>query len=110
MKNIVFICSANKDRSKTAEDYFSKQYPNIHFDSAGTNKTICNQLRTNYVNKLQLDGADMIFVMEHQHANQIKTVFGNNYFKKIKVLNIKDIYKYGSKDLIRILNDKILNL
>ncbi len=38
MKSILFVCSANKDRSKTADDYFSKHYPDLSFDSAGTNK------------------------------------------------------------------------
>jgi len=52
--NILFVCSANKDRSKTAEDYFSEQFPNINFDSAGTNKKICNQLGTNYLEDYQL--------------------------------------------------------
>lgn len=47
MKNILFVCSANKDLLKTAEDYFSKK----HSDSAGTNKSSCNQLFTNYISK-----------------------------------------------------------
>ena len=71
MKSILFVCSANKDRSKTAEDYFSKHYPDLCFDSAGTNKN-------------------------------------TKYYNKITVLNINDIYKYGSKELIEILKTKII--
>lgn len=110
MKNILFVCSANKDRSKTAEDYFSKKYSNLFIDSAGTNKSTCNQLGTNYINKEQLDVADIVFVMENKHLRAIKTVFGTKYYNKIKVLNIKDIYKYGSKKLIEILNIKTIML
>ena len=106
MKNILFVCSANKDRSKTAEDYFSVQFPNLQFDSAGTNKKICNKLGTNYINEEQLNVADTVFVMENKHLKAIKDIFGNKYFNKITVLNIQDIYKYGSKELIEILKSK----
>lgn len=107
MKSILFICSANKDRSKTAEDHFSAKYPEFSFDSAGTNKKTCDMLGTNYVSKEQLDAADSIYVMEQKHLDAIKTVFGNSYFRKTTVLNIRDIYKYGSKELIEILEHKI---
>ncbi len=110
MKTILFICSANKDRSKTAEDYYSQRYPELHFDSAGTNKKTCYQLGTNYMSATQLDGADIIFVMEQKHVSAIKTIFGNQYFNKTTVLHIKDIYKYGSKDLIAVLESKIPSL
>lgn len=105
--NILFICSANKDRSKTAEDYFSEHYPKLNFDSAGTNKKLCNQLGTNYLSKEQLEWADRIFVMETKHLQAVKEI-DSKYTKKITVLNIDDIYKYGSKDLIEILKSKII--
>ena len=109
MKIILYICSANKDRSKTAEDYFSERFPDMHFDSAGTNKTICHQLGTHYITQTQLNDADIIFVMEQKHAEAIKNRFGNQYFSKIKVLHIKDMYKYDSKELIEVLNSRIPN-
>lgn len=105
--NILFVCSANKDRSRTAEDYFRGQYPEINFDSAGTNKKICDQIGTNYINKEQLDFADKIFVMEQKHFVAIKNIFGNAYNGKVTVLNVKDIYEYGSKDLFMVLKNKI---
>ncbi|MBU2951070.1 phosphotyrosine protein phosphatase [Tamlana agarivorans] len=108
MRNILFVCSANKDRSKTAEDYFSKHFPDLYFDSAGTNKNTCNKLGTNYISEEQLNIADKVFVMENKHLKVIKEVFGNKYFNKITVLNINDIYKYGSKELIEILKIKII--
>lgn len=101
--NILFVCSANKDRSKTAEDYFSEHYPNISFDSAGTNKKICNQLGINYICEQQLEEADVIYVMEQKHYKAIKEAFNTLYLSKITVLNIKDMYKYGSNELIKIL-------
>ena len=108
MKSILFVCSANKDRSKTVEDYFSNHYPNLSFDSAGTNKKTCNELGTNYISEEQLDLADNVFVMENKHLKAIKEAFGNSYYNKITVLNINDIFKYGSKELIEILKTKII--
>ena len=107
MKSILFICSANKDRSKTAEDFFSEEYPDLRFNSAGTNLKICNQLGTNYISQEQLDRADVIYVMEHKHTTAITKLFGGRYFNKITVLHIKDLYTYGSIDLIALLQDKI---
>ena len=43
MKKILFVCSANKQRSKTASDYFSEKLTTFEFDSAGTNHKICNK-------------------------------------------------------------------
>ena len=106
MKSILFVCSANKDRSKTAEDYFSNHYPDVSFDSAGINKKTCNKLGTNYICIEQLDLADEIFVMENKHLIAIKELFGGKYYNKITVLNINDIYKYGSKELIEVLTAK----
>lgn len=105
--NILFICSANKDRSKTAEDYFSENYSDHIFDSAGTNEKTCNQLGTNYIEEYQLEWADKIYTMESKHYKAIKEIYGNQYSKKISVLYIRDIYKYGSKDLVEIIINKI---
>jgi predicted protein tyrosine phosphatase len=105
--NILFVCSANKDRSKTAEDYFSEQFPNINFDSAGTNNKICNQLGTNYLEDYQLAWADKVFVMETKHLKAIKANYQDINFSKIVVLKIKDIYTFGSKELIEVLKEKV---
>jgi len=107
MKKILFICSANKDRSRTAEDYFSETNPNCVFDSAGTNQKLCNQLGTSYIQENQLEWADLIYVMELKHHDAIKSLFGNKYSSKVTVLGIKDVYKYGSRDLKDLLQSKL---
>jgi predicted protein tyrosine phosphatase len=66
---------ANKDRSKTREDYFSEKHTNRNFESAGTNKKTCNRLGTNFIDLAQLDWADSIYVMETKQANFLKTNF-----------------------------------
>ena len=106
MQNILFICSANKDRSKTAEDYFSEIYPELNFDSAGTNQRICFQLGTNFIDLAQLDWANSIFVMEKKHADFVNQFSDREFRNKINILRIKDIYKYNQKELIEVLEEK----
>lgn len=105
--NILFVCSANKQRSRTAEDHFTSKYSDINFLSAGTNINICNKEGTTPLTEDLLEWADVVYVMENKHSNQIKQHTGSKYNKKIKVLNIPDIYKYGEIKLIDLLEDKI---
>lgn len=107
LMNALFVCSANKDRSRTAEDHFSGRYPDWRFDSAGTNQKICWQLGTNYLRKEQLDWADRVFVMENKHRKAIHELFGKTYQDKITVLHIPDVYEYGDPELIQVLSSKI---
>jgi len=105
--HILFVCSANKDRSKTAEDYFSEKYPDLVFESAGTNQKICHQYGTQFLTEDMLIAADLILVMENKHHQWIKTRFQLKTGKKIKVLSIPDVYIYQEKKLIRILDEKV---
>jgi predicted protein tyrosine phosphatase len=43
MKKILFVGSAEKQRSKTASNYFFEKYDSIEFDFAETNHKICNK-------------------------------------------------------------------
>ncbi|WP_121667982.1 phosphotyrosine protein phosphatase [Mesonia aquimarina] len=107
MKHILFVCSANKDRSRTAEDFFSQCYPDFCFDSAGTNPKICRQLGTTYIQETQLALADRVFVMENKHRQALLKTFGTSYAHKITVLHIRDVYPYGAKALIEVLKEKV---
>lgn len=106
MSKILFVCSANKDRSKTADDYFSEKYPEIEFLSGGTNHKICNQLGTEPVTEEMVDWADVVIVMETKHRDLILNNTEGNYASKIQVMNIRDVYKYGQKELINLLEEK----
>lgn len=106
MKNILFICSANKQRSKTAEDYFSAKLTEFNFLSAGTNQKICEQEGTVFLTEDLMEWADIVLVMEEEHRKQIKDHSKNKYGEKITVLNIRDIYKYYDKELIKLLEEK----
>ena len=45
--------------------------------------------------------------METKHKKAIQVIGGNVYQSKIKVLYIKDVYTYGSDELIQQLEKKI---
>lgn len=104
----LFICSANKQRSKTAEDYFAQKYPNHEFLSAGTNLKICRKEGTTVLTEELLAWADIIYVVESKHLNQIQKSTESKYYAKIKVLHIPDIYKYYDPELLKILEERII--
>lgn len=103
----LFICSANKQRSKTAEDYFAAKYPQEQFLSAGTNLKICRKEGTVELTEDLLSWADRIFVMEQKHHDAIIKRTGSKYLQKIKVLHIQDVYKYYDPLLIELLKEKV---
>ncbi len=103
----LFICSANKQRSKTAEDYFFEKFPEYEYKSAGTNTKICRKEGTTELTEDLLEWADKVYVMEKKHLDQIKKHTGSKYYSKINVLGIPDIYKYYDADLITILEEKV---
>ena len=105
MNKILFVCSANVDRSKTAEDFFAEQFNQFQFHSAGTNHKICQQKGTNPLDQRLLDWADKIIVMENKHRDWIYTNLEAKGLD-IQVLNIEDRYTYYSMNLIEILQQK----
>jgi predicted protein tyrosine phosphatase len=106
-RSVLFVCSANVDRSKTAEDYFSAIYPDIEFRSSGTNKSICFQEGSNYLDEEDLEWADVIYVMERKHLKAIKSFSKLKLSNKIKILNITDHFKYNNPKLIEVLEGKV---
>jgi len=97
--NILFVCSRNKWRSRTAEKIF-KNRGHDNIKSAGTESTA--QVR---VTEQLLKWADKIFVMEEKHKSRLQRDFNdfatNN---KIVVLGIEDEFKFMDAELIEILN------
>lgn len=104
--NVLFVCSANKDRSATAEELARKLYPEHEYDSAGTNQKLCFHYGTQYICLDQLNWADLILVMENKHKKAILQTFGTNHGKKINPLHIRDHFEYGNSTLKEILKEK----
>lgn len=100
--NALFVCSANKLRSPTAERVFSGR-PGIETDSAGLLETADLVLSPE-----QIEWADIIFVMEKRHRTKLSKKF-RRYIngKRIICLDIPDDYDYMQPELIALLERKV---
>ena len=105
--NILFVCSANIDRSRTAEAIFTAQFPQHSFKSAGTNQDICQECGSTIVTRQHLDWADHIFVMEKKHLEYLHSIDVLLDDDRVTVLDIPDGFKYLSANLIAILDEKV---
>jgi len=98
--NILFLCTSNLHRSRTAEDYFKSVEKNHVFQSAGLSEKYCAKYGTQLCSVEMLKWADKIFVMESLHANRIRQYAGEHYLAKVEILHISDIYKYMQPELL----------
>lgn len=103
--HVLFVCSANVDRSKTAADFYAEQFNNHGFRSAGTNHALCKESGTNPLKQEDLDWADLILVMEQKHQDWIEENLAQKG-TQINVLDIEDNYSYYSIKLIELLQQK----
>jgi protein-tyrosine phosphatase len=100
--NILFVCSGNKWRSRTAEAIF-KHNQNHNVKSAGTE----NNARVKVTEKL-IGWADLIFVMEKRHKQRLQEKFDRILtIKKIVVLDIEDNYRFMDEELIETLKTSV---
>lgn len=94
----LFICSANQDRSPTAEEIFA-DWDGVETDSAGLNNDAVTPLSGE-----QLACADIVFVMEKAHRSKLSARFRAHLKgKRVICLNIADRYLYRDPELIRLL-------
>jgi predicted protein tyrosine phosphatase len=101
---LLFVCSANQDRSPTGEDIYKNQ-PGFEAKSAGT---MLEYARVP-ISKELIDWADLILCMENQH--RVKVLKLNLDAKgKTVVLNIPEIYYHGHPELVRLIKEKVSNI
>jgi predicted protein tyrosine phosphatase len=100
--NILFVCSRNKWRSRTAETIF-KNNQKHDIRSAGTSA----EARIKLNDKL-IHWADLIFAMEKRHKQLLQEKFSQAITgKKIVVLDIQDNYHYMDEELIEMLKASV---
>jgi len=87
MKKVLFVCTANLQRSPTAEDIFQGWKGVWEAKSAG----IMPEPGCNSLSQKLIDWADIIIVMETMHSQYIQTHFQRGT-GKIQVLGIADRY------------------
>ena len=102
--NILFLCTSNLHRSKTAADYFSKLNNHHQFKGAGLDFRNCKQHGTTFCTDEMLAWADEIFVMESVHVQKVM-MYSCSSNKKIINLNIQDIYIFNDAKLIEVLQN-----
>ncbi len=105
--NILFVCTWNVQRSKTAEDVFkdlTKGIPGFSIKSAGT--AAKPSMGGVQLTKVHMQWADKVFVMEEAHVRFIEDNFPA-YAEKVINLDIADDYYRDDPDLVRQLNAKL---
>ena len=99
---VLFVCTANKLRSPTAEDVF-RNYPGIEAISAGTDAQAPRPLTSALV-----ASADLIFAMETHHRERIRKKYRQRPpDSRIIALHIPDEYERGDPALIALLREKV---
>jgi protein-tyrosine phosphatase len=100
--NVLFVCSRNKWRSRTAETIFQDNQDH-DFRSAGTE----NDARIK-VNEKLINWANLIFVMEKRHKQRLQDTFDQLLNdKRIVILDIEDNYQYMDEELILTLRTSV---
>lgn len=101
MIRALFICSANRLRSPTAEHIFA-EWADVETDSAGPNNDADQALSPE-----QIEWATLIFVMEKTHLNKLSKRFRSHLKgRRVICLGIPDDYDYMQPELVRLLEAK----
>jgi len=91
--NLLFICSRNKWRSRTAETIF-RNHQQFYVKSAGTDQNAIVKINTKLIT-----WADLLFVVEKKHKIIIHQKYSEiTREKEIVVLNIPDDYQYMDEE------------
>jgi predicted protein tyrosine phosphatase len=101
-QKLLFVCGQNRHRSLTAERMY-EGFPGYEVLSAGT--VPAARIR---VTREHLEWADLIFVMELEHAQRLRQKFKQSLEgKRVICLNIPDTYGYMNLGLIQELKKKL---
>lgn len=101
-KHLLFICSRNQWRSRTAEAIF-RHSARYQVRSAGTAAAARHQ-----VSIADLNWAEHILVMEEKHLEILRQRFPEAIrAKKVSVLHIPDEYRYLDPELIELLRSGV---
>ena len=100
---VLFVCTANKLRSPTAETLFAA-YPGIETCSAGLDPDCPNPMSAELA-----AWADMIFVMEPHQREKIRKKFKSDRHadNMIVTLHIPDEFERDQPELIELLEQKV---
>jgi predicted protein tyrosine phosphatase len=98
---ILFVCSANIDRSPTAERIYSGRC-DLEVKSAGVYDYAMTPISLELIK-----WADIILCMERKHKQKIKKLFPDIVASKIiDSLDVPDIYEYMNISLVNMIREK----
>lgn len=102
MRKVLFVCTANLQRSPTGENLFQGWKGIWEAKSAGIMPEPSGRLLTQEL----VDWADLILVMEGYHSDYIRSHFQFSP-AKIRILNIPDRFFRGDPELVSLLQKKV---
>ncbi len=105
--NILFLCTANIQRSKTAEELFRAANKNHQYKSAGLSSKYVQKANSTLCTEEMLKWADQVYVFEQKHIDRIRTHTRDVYLPKITNLNIPDDYQYFQRELVLLLLERV---
>jgi len=98
---ILFVCSANIDRSPTAERIYSGR-SDFEVKSAGVSEYALTPVSSKLIK-----WADVILCMEDKHKQKVIKIYSAILMNKIvDSLDVPDIYKYMDNNLVNIIREK----
>lgn len=93
---ILFICSANTDRSPTFHNWFAK-----HTDHEIKSCGISHSSYDSLISEELLEWADKVYVMSLDHEIHISKIFPQ-YLDKVEIIGCSDQYSFEEPDLIKV--------
>ncbi|TMO56367.1 phosphotyrosine protein phosphatase [Pseudoalteromonas phenolica] len=105
--NVLFLCTANIQRSKTAEELFNVADKNNEYRSAGLSAKYVAKAGSTLCTEELLQWADKIYVFEEMHIERIREYTDDVYLPKITSLNIPDSFQYFQRELVLLLLERI---
>jgi len=101
MTKVLFVCSANVDRSPTAEKIYA-DHPGWEVKSAGVSLYARTPVSAELV-----EWSDVIFTMEDYQRQRIMYKFADIADKTVVSLHIPDKFVYMSPLLVEIIKEKV---
>lgn len=105
--NILFLCTANIQRSRTAEEIFRCLDNSNEYRSAGLSAKYTQRMGSTICTEDMLVWADAIYVFEAMHIKRIREYAGEQYLDKVTNLGIADEYQYFQRELVLLLLEKV---
>lgn len=108
--NILFLCTANINRSKSAEVLFTNIGGHNVYKSAGLSKKYTAMYGSTLCTEKLLVWADDVYVFEQMHTDLIIKHTGNVFRHKIVNVHILDRFKFMDAELLELFKQKLLPL